>query len=80
MTVIIDLRNFYDDTAKLDSIPDYISRVKKEAGQGNDVILTGQAPVWLYLIAAHTLHGLASSLCYRSPVTGDVKIFDHNPH
>jgi len=80
MAVIIDLRNFYEDTAKLDSIPDYISRVKKEAGQGNDVILTGQAPVWLYLIAAHAVHGLASSLYYRSPVTGDVKIFDHNPH
>lgn len=79
MTVIIDLRTFYDDTAKLDSIPDYISRVKKEARQGNDVILTGQAPIWLYLIAAHAVHGLARSLYYRSPVTGDVKIFDHNP-
>ncbi len=49
------------------------------AGEGNDVVLTGKAPVWLYLAVAHALHGKARSLTYRSPVAGDVIIFDHNP-
>jgi hypothetical protein len=49
------------------------------AGEGNDVILTGQAPVWLYLKIAHALHGKAKKLIYRSLVTGDVVIFDHSP-
>lgn len=79
MQIIVDLRNFYNETAKLDDIPLYISRARKEAGEGNDVVLTGQAPIWLYLAVAHALHGLCRSLYYRSPVTGDVKIFDHNP-
>jgi hypothetical protein len=49
------------------------------AGEGNTVVLTGQAPVWLYLKSAHALHGKARKLIYRSPVTGDVVIFDHSP-
>jgi CRISPR-associated protein (Cas_csx3) len=46
---------------------------------GNEVVLTGAAPVWLYLKIAHALHGKATRLLYRSPVTGDVVIFDHDP-
>jgi CRISPR-associated protein (Cas_csx3) len=49
------------------------------AGEGNEVILTGPAPVWLYLKIAHALHGKARKLIYHSPVTGDVVIFDHDP-
>ena len=49
------------------------------AGEGNEVMLTGPAPVWLYLTIAHALHGKAKKLIYRSPVTGDVVIFDHDP-
>jgi len=79
MAIVIDLRTYYEETAKLDQIPEYIKRAKEETGQGNDVILTGQAPIWLYLVVAHAIHGFARSLYYRSPVTGDVKIFDHNP-
>jgi hypothetical protein len=79
MQVLIDLSTYYEETAKLSDIPEYIKRIKQEAGQGNDIILTGRAPIWLFLIAAHAVHGLARSLYYRSPVTGDVKIFDHNP-
>jgi CRISPR-associated protein Csx3 len=45
-----------------------------------EVILTGAAPVWLYLKIAHALHGKARRLIYRSPVTGDVVIFDHDPY
>jgi hypothetical protein len=43
------------------------------------VVLTGAGPVWLYLKIAHVLHGKAKRLIYRSPVTGDVIIFDHDP-
>ena len=44
-----------------------------------EVVLTGAGPVWLYLKIAHALHGKAKKLVYRSPVTGDVVIFDHDP-
>ncbi|WP_456339577.1 CRISPR-associated protein Csx3 [Fervidibacter sacchari] len=40
-------------------------------------MLTGQAPVWLYLAVAHALHGKARRLLYTSPTTGEVLIFDH---
>ena len=75
----IDLSPFYIDTAKLQDIPIYIQKALALAGEGNDIILTGKAPVWLYLAVAHALHGKARKLIYRSPVTGDVVIFDHNP-
>jgi hypothetical protein len=78
--VEINLSTFYTETAKLSAIPDYEQQAKTLAGEGQDVILTGAAPVWLYLRIAHALHGKAKSLYYRSPVTGDVLIFDHNPH
>ena len=76
----INLSAFYDQTAKLASLPDYELQARALAGEGQDVVLTGAAPVWLYLRIAHALHGKAKSLVYRSPVTGDVVIFDHNPH
>lgn len=78
--IIIDLSALYEQTAKLSSLPDYEQQAKTLAGEGQDVVLTGAAPVWLYLRVAHALHGKAKSLYYRSPVTGDVLVFDHNPH
>ncbi len=76
---IIELATFYDDTAKLSFLDVYIHRAIEEAGEGDEVVLTGKAPVWLYLVVAHALHGKARKLVYRSPVTGDVVIFDHDP-
>lgn len=76
---IIDLRTFFNSNAKLDEVEFYIKKALNIAGEGNDVVLTGQAPVWLYLKIAHALHGKAKKLIYRSPVTGDVVIFDHSP-
>lgn len=35
------------------------------------MVLTGAAPVWLYLKVAHALHSKARKLLYRAPVTGD---------
>jgi len=79
MEVTIDISTFYSDTAKLSSLPEYLTKAQELAGEGNDVILTGPAPVWLYLKIAHALHGKVRKLIYRSPVTGDVIIFDHSP-
>ena len=75
----IDLSSLFTDTAKLSDLPIYINKAVDLAGEGNEVVLTGKAPVWLYLTVAHALHGKAKKLLYRSPVTGDVVIFDHNP-
>ncbi len=77
--ITIDLKTFYSDTAKLADLDNCIQKAKDIAGDGNDVVITGQAPVWLYLKIAHALHGKARKLFYRSPVTGDVLIFDHSP-
>lgn len=77
--VIIELNRLYAETAKLAEIDSYLQQAKELAGDGNEVILTGAAPVWLYLKIAHALHGKARKLIYRSPVTGDLSIFDHSP-
>ncbi len=81
-TILIDLESLYSSTstAKLSELDSYIKKAKELAGEGNEVVLTGAAPVWLYLKIAHALHGKARKLIYRSPVTGDVVIFDHSPY
>lgn len=79
MEITIDLSTLYKSNAKLSDLDSYIQKAQSLAGEGNDVVLTGQAPVWLYLKIAHALHGKARKLIYRSPVTGDVVIFDHSP-
>lgn len=78
--VVIDLNSFFTGSAKLSELDSYIQKAKDLAGEGNDVVLTGAAPVWLYLKIAHALHGKAKKLIYRSPVTGDIIIFDHSPY
>jgi hypothetical protein len=76
---LIKLNTFFNSTARLAELDSYIQKAKELAGEGNDVVLTGAAPVWLYLKIAHALHGKARKLIYRSPVTGDVVIFNHSP-
>lgn len=75
----LDLSQLFSETAKLTELQGYIQKALAIAGEGNVVVLTGRAPVWLYLAVAHALHGKAKKLIYRSPVTGDVVIFDHDP-
>jgi hypothetical protein len=75
----INLSAIHGGQAKLAEITRYLSQVEKMAGQGNEVVLTGPAPVWMYLKVAHALHGKATVLKYLSPATGEVVIFDHNP-
>ena len=76
----IDLKKIYGETAKVANLPQYIKTAYKLAGKSNEVVLTGQAPIWLYLATAHALHGKVMKLVYSSPVTGEVVIFDHNPY
>lgn len=78
-TVTIDINTLYKTNAKLSEIETYIQEAQSLAGEGSDVILTGQAPIWLYLKIAHSLHGKARKLIYSSPVTGKLVIFDHSP-
>lgn len=80
MTVVVDLNTLFSETAKLSELTAYENQAITLAGAGNEVVLTGAAPVWLYLKIAHALHGKAKRLVYRSPVTGDVVIFDHDPY
>lgn len=77
--VTIDVKNIYGDIAKLTALPEYEAKAVKLVGEGNEVVLTGAGPVWLYLKIAHALHGKCVKLMYNSPVTGEVVIFDHNP-
>ena len=77
--ILIDIQSLYNDRALLSELEEYIKKALALAGEGNEVVLTGAGPVWLYLKIAHALHGKARKLIYRSPVTGDVVIFDHNP-
>lgn len=79
--ITIDIETLYSGTvtAKLANLPDYEQKALELAGKGNEVTLTGQGPIWLYLKIAHTLHGKVCKLCYDSPVTGQVVVFDHSP-
>jgi len=77
--VTIDLETFYEETAKLRDLSEYINKAQELAGNGNEVVLTGRAPVWMYLKVSHALHGKVRKLIYTSPVTGNIVIFDHSP-
>lgn len=79
--ISIDVEQLYvhEGTAKLNSLNEYEKKTLQLAGNGEDVVLTGKGPIWLYLRLAHSLHGVAQSLSYDSPVTGIVNIFNHNP-
>lgn len=79
MLITIDIELIYDKVAKLDRIDEYLSKAVEQAGAGNEIVLTGRGPVWLYLLIAHALHGKAKKLYYDSPASGRVLIFDHDP-
>ena len=77
--VIVDLSTFFAPRAKFSKLSSYRQKAIDLAVAGKEVILTGTAPVWLYLDIANELHGRVKSLIYRSPVTGDVVIGDYAP-
>lgn len=80
--ITIDVESLYTatGTAKLAHLEEYEQIARERAGNGNEVVLTGQGPVWLYLKVAHALHGKVCKLSYDSPVTGTMVIFDHSPY
>lgn len=80
--VTIDISMLYaqQGQAKLSMLDTYEEACLEMAGTGQNVVLTGHGPVWLYLRLAHALHGKARSLAYDSPVTGQVEIFNHDPY
>jgi len=78
-TVEIDVGTLYTGQAKLSELPAYMERTLALAGDGNEVVLTGQGPIWLYLKLAHALHGKTRRLIYKSPAAGKVTVFDHDP-
>ena len=77
--IIIDLSTFYTSRARFSELCSYRQKAIDLTGNDKEVILTGAAPVWLYLDIAHALHGKVKSLVYRSPVTGDAVIGDYAP-
>ena len=85
MNIKIDLklimRSISGATAKIDDVDKYVSEVLKQAGEGNEVTLTGAAPIWMYLKIAHALHGKAKRLFYSAPGQGinEFEIFNHDP-
>ena len=46
-SMVIDLSQLYNGNAKLSELDDYIKKAKELSGEGNEIILTGAAPVWL---------------------------------
>jgi CRISPR-associated protein (Cas_csx3) len=78
--VVIDVEALYrarGETAVQAELPHYETAACWQAGEGNDVVLTGRGPIWLYLRISHALHGRVRSLTYRAPEAGNVLIFDH---
>lgn len=78
--IVIDVSVFFKEsgTAKLAEVERYKTEAIALAGDGNNVTVTGAAPVWLYLSVAHALHGKVRKLFYSSPATGEVSIFNHS--
>ena len=82
---VIKLNTFYHGEAKIPQLPAYVAKAVKLAGEGNEIVLTGAGPIWLYLKVAHALHGKAIRLIYKAPNTEspnsrrkELVIFDHN--
>jgi hypothetical protein len=80
---VIDLSILYEKdrgaVAKVGDIPVYVAKAVQMIKDGDEVVLTGAAPVWMYLVIAHALHGKVRALYYTSPVTGEIEVFNHNP-
>lgn len=80
--VRVDTSSLYDGTAKVALLDAYLENIRRLPLDGEEVVLTGEAPIWLYLKVAHALHGRAKRLWYESPALGKnnrILIFDHDP-
>jgi hypothetical protein len=75
MEILIDVKGICGERPELALLPKYESKVLELAGQGNDVTLTGIAPMWLFMRLTHALHGRCRGLSYMSPAGVPVVIF-----
>lgn len=46
--VLIDLKALYGEIAKLTLLLEYLDKALQLAGEGEEVVLTGAAPVWIW--------------------------------
>lgn len=76
-SVTLNLTELYGEKAAVKDINRYTANALRRIGFCRSVVLTGGAPVWLYLAIARSLHGKVSRLVYSAPNSGDVVIFDH---
>lgn len=72
-----DIYSQFGEQATFDKLDEYLKEAKRQAGLGSKVTLTGRAPIWLYLLVQHELHGSIQALKYDSPAGGEeVEIYD----
>lgn len=77
--VSIDIKSICGEKARLSNLPEYEARAVELAGDGNDVTMIGEVPVWLYLRLVNALNGRCRSLRYESPMMlAPVMIFNHH--
>ncbi len=75
---VIDLTTFYEEAPEQKSVDAYVRKALDLAGNWNEVALSGNAPVWLYMAIANALQAKAKKLIYRSSAMGDMVVFDRN--
>jgi hypothetical protein len=75
MEVTIDVKEICGERPELALLPKYESMALELASQDNDIVLTGNGPMWMYLRLTHVLHGKCRNLYYKSPAGVPVVIF-----
>ena len=77
----LDVSTLYADTgqAKFEHLESYLRSALDGVSPGDDVLLTGAGPIWLYLKIAHALHGRARILTYEDGMGNRIEIFNHDP-
>jgi len=77
--ITLNVSALYDMGAGLIDEDAYAESARALVGKGQDVILRGTAPVWLYLVVLRALYDRAANLWYDSPEEGPVLIFSRKP-
>lgn len=71
-------QNGLAEQAKLSKLDEYCNKALSLVQHGDEVVLTGPGPVWLYLKIACVLYTKVTKLIYKSPVTGEVEVLNFN--
>lgn len=78
MTLTINLTSLFRGSAKIKYLESYTDQAITQAGTNNDIILTGAAPIWLYLKVAVALQPVVRSISYKSSLSETVIIYYNN--